>query len=144
MTSKMPDLQLWHKNDHFLADLQTYDGKGSFSDWIVQEKIANLTKWLELQLARAKTKSIVYKLIQGMSQSSTWQAVNIGLFQAFSPIATNMHVAIRIHSRPQTTNETLQECIQRFTDLAIQNKGADPSRVTCQVTIKLFIRHLFN
>ena len=55
-----------------------------------------------------------------------------------------MHVAIRIHSRSQTTNETLQEYIQIFTDFVILTTGTDPTTVTCQVTTIIFIRHLFN
>ena len=49
-----------------------------------------------------------------------------------------------IHSRSKAANETLQEFIQGFTDLAIHATGADPTSVTYQVTIILFIRHLLN
>ena len=45
---------------------------------------------------------------------------------------------------PVSTNETLQEYIQRFIDLAIQATGTGPTAVTCQVTILLFIRQLFH
>ena len=55
-----------------------------------------------------------------------------------------MHAAIRIHSRPHAVNETLQEYIQRVTDLVIHTTGTDPTVVICQVIIVLFIRHLFN
>ena len=54
-----------------------------------------------------------------------------------------MHAATKINSRPQAGNETLQEYIQRLTDLVIQAADTDPTAVTCQVTI-MFIRHLFN
>ena len=50
-----------------------------------------------------------------------------------------MHVATRIHSQPPAANVTLQEFIQRFTDLLIQATGTDPNAVTCQVTVILLI-----
>ena len=58
--------------DHFLVDIQVYDGKDdkSFTDWITQaEKIAKLSQCLEIQLAWAKSECIVYKLIDDMPQS---------------------------------------------------------------------------
>ena len=57
------------KNDHFLADIQMYDGKDytSFLDWITWvEKIARLTQCLKIQLVSAKAEGIVYKLINDM------------------------------------------------------------------------------
>ena len=50
----------------------------------------------------------------------------------------------QIHSKAHTANGTLQEYTQRFTDLVIHAMDADPTTVTCQVTVILFIRHLFN
>ena len=66
------------------------------------------------------------------------------LCQAFSLVATKMHAATRIHFRPQVSKVTLKEYIQRFSDLIIQAMGTHLTAVPCQVTIVLFIRHLFN
>ena len=66
------------------------------------------------------------------------------LHQIFSPVATKMHAATRINSGPRTANETLQEYIQIFADFVIQVMGTDPTALTFQVTIVLFIRHLLN
>ena len=79
-----------------------------------------------------------------MPQSSIWEIVQKILCQVFSPVATKMCAATRICSRPQVVNETLQEYIQGFTDFVIQTKGTYPTAVTCQVTIVLFIRHVFD
>ena len=49
--SKPSDLQTQHKNEHFLADLHIYEGKGdtSFIDWITKvKKIAKLTQCHEI------------------------------------------------------------------------------------------------
>ena len=62
----------------------------------------------------------MYKLIEGMPHASTRNNVRKRLCQVFSPVLTMMDAATRIHSRPQSSNETLQEYIQRFTDLVIQ------------------------
>ena len=78
-----------------------------------------------------------------MPPSSLWDAVKKRLCHLFSPVTTKVHVATQIHSRPKTANETLQEYIQRLTDLIIHATSTDPTSVTCQVTIILFIRHLF-
>ena len=61
----------------------------------------------------------------------------------FNPVASKLHAA-NFHSRPWTSNETLQEYIIRITDLVIHVTDAYPTSVNCQVTIILFIRHLFN
>lgn len=46
--------------------------KNMFMDCIMQvEKIAHLTQHLQLQLTQAKAEGIIYKLIEGMPQSST-------------------------------------------------------------------------
>ena len=55
-----------------------------------------------------------------------------------------MHAANGIYSQPKATKETLQEYIQTFTDLVFEANGTDPTAVTCQVTVILFIQHLFN
>ena len=85
-------------------------------------------------MAWPKAEGMVYKLIDDRPPSSTWDAVKKRLCQVFSPVATKEHAATQIHSRLQAANETLQEYMQRFTDLVIQATGADPTSVTCQVT----------
>ena len=40
-----------------------------------------------------------------------------------------------IHSRPQSSNETLLEYIQSLRDSAIQATGTEPTVVTCQEII---------
>ena len=57
-------------------------------------------------------------------------------------MATKVHAAPQIQSRPQTANGTLQKYIQRLTNLIIHTTDANPISVTCKVTIILFIRHL--
>ena len=52
-------------------------------------------------------------------------------------MATKVHAATQIHSRPKATNETLQEYIQRFAEVVICVTVADPTSVTSQVTIIL-------
>ena len=73
--TKLFELQTQFKNDHFLADIQTYDDKGDklFIDWTTKpQNIANLTQLPIIQLAMVKTEGIVYKLTDGIPQSSMW------------------------------------------------------------------------
>ena len=102
-------------------------------------RLLNLPSILKYQ-----AEGIVYKLTEGMPQSSTWDTLKKRLCQVFSPMATKMHAATWIHSCLQSANKTLLEHVQRFTDLVVHTTGTDPTPVTCQVTIVLFIRHLFN
>ena len=49
-----------------------------------------------------------------MLQSLTLETVEKKLCQVFSPMATKMHAATQIHSRPQAGNETLYELFQKI------------------------------
>ena len=86
-----------------------------------------------IQLARAKAEGIIYKLIEGGLQPSTWKA-NKRLCHIFSLVVAKMHAATIIHFRCQDVNQNLQEHIQKFTDLLIVVTGIDPKAVTSQVT----------
>ena len=82
------ELQTQCRNDHFLGDLLTYDGKGdrSFLDWITQvERL--LSQCLEIQLVRAMAEGIVCKHIDDMTPSSRWDTVKRRLCQVFSSVA---------------------------------------------------------
>ena len=81
-----------------------------------------------------------YKHIEGMQHSSTWDTAKKRLCQLF-PVVTKLHAVTQIYSRPQSTNEALQEYIQRFTDVVIHETGTEPTSVTCQVIIALFMTH---
>ena len=59
-----------------------------------------------------------------MPQSSTWKTVEKRLCQVFSPVATKMHAANGIHSRPQVANETLYVLQTIPIVMAIQGQGA--------------------
>ena len=93
-------------------------------------------------MAKPKSAGIVNKLIEGMPQSATWETVKEIMPGIYS--CDKMHTATIIQSRPQAANETLQQYIQRFTDLLIYITGTEPTAVTCQVSIGLFTRHLLN
>ena len=110
-------------------------------------------------LAQAKAEGIVHNLIEEIPQSSTCEPVKKRLFEGFSPVVTTMHASTRNNSRPQAANKEYQKlglhtydtkqnekhpCTERFTDLVVQVTGMYPAAVTCQMTIPLFIRHLFN
>ena len=60
-----------------------------------------------------------------------------------SQIATEVHAASTLH-RKQRPDESLQECIQNFTDLMEKTMGVDPSYITNQVIKFLFIKNLYN
>ena len=125
-----------------------YHGKGdkSFIEWIIKvEMIARFTQHLTIiQLAQAKDEGTAHKLADGMPQSSKWDAVKKRLCQVFSPVATQMHVATKNHSTPESASETLQKYIHQFIDLVTLATGQDPTSITCQVIIVSFIRQCFN
>ena len=89
--SKLSDLQAQQKYEHFLADIQLYDWKGdrSFIDMITQvEKIDNIIQCPRAKLARFKVVGILYKLIEGIPQLSTWETLKKRLCQLLSAVAT--------------------------------------------------------
>ena len=96
------------------------------------------------KISLSKSRRYSVQLIDDMPPSSTLNAVKRRLCQVFSPVATKIHAATQIHSRPQTADETSQEHNQRFTELVRHATRADSTSVTCQVTIILFIKHLFS
>ena len=54
------------QNDHFLADLQTYDGRGdkTFLQWISWvEKVAKLTQCPEIEFVQEKQKILYINLL---------------------------------------------------------------------------------
>ena len=116
----------------------------SLNELLKERNHKYLTQWLELQLARAKSESIVQILIEGIPQCSNAEPVKKILCQIFSPIRYIMYAATRIYSRCQAGNDSLQEYIQKCTNLVIQTTGIDPTTVICQVTIVLFIWHLYD
>ena len=74
-----------------MAHWQPYEQNGdiSLTDWKTQvDKIAALTKFLELQLERAKMQGNTYKNIEGMPQGLTWVTLMERVCQVFSPVAT--------------------------------------------------------
>ena len=119
-----------YANDHFLADVQTCDRK--------------VTQNAELQLSRARLKASYTKSLKECLRFLIGKLLRKGSVMFFSPVATKMYAATHIHSMPQAANETLQENIQRFTYLLIQTTVTNPTTAVFQVTIILFIRHLFN
>ena len=74
----------------------------------------------------------------------SWDSVKKWRYKVLSPKVAKVHAATRIHPRSQSPNRMFWECVQRFTDFVIQATCTDPTPVTCQVTIVLFIWHLFN
>ena len=72
--SQFSELQTQYKNNHFLADIKTYDGKEDrffLRQDHPSQKITMLMQHPKVQLSQAKAEDIVYKLLDNMPPSST-------------------------------------------------------------------------
>ena len=107
------------------------------ADWLLQiEKVAVLMNTEEYKLAMAKSTSTPYKMLKRMGNDLSWQEINWKL-EVYSPIATEVHMAGDLHRKQP--DETLQECIQNFTDLTEKAMGVDLANITNSLIIFLFI-----
>ena len=101
----MQDMTHRHEDDNLMKDIPIYDGKNmELADWLLQiKKVASLTHSQEYILATAKSNSTPYKILN----------IKRKLEELYSPIATELHVAIDLHCK-QRPDETLQKYIQKF------------------------------
>ena len=133
-------------NDAFLSDLHSFSGKpDEFLKWIAAiERVANVTGRPARELAAAKAEGAVFKCLQGIPPSTDWEGCKKILRESFSNIQTKEHANSFLMGRCQRPNESLQEYIHVFTELAKITTGLEPKQITESMMITLFNKHLYN
>ena len=112
------------------------------ADWLLQiQKLASLTHSKEYELATAKSTSTPYKMLERLGNDFDWHEIKRKFKEVSSPIATEAHAASDLNHK-QRLDDTLQEDIQNFTELAEKALGTDPANITNRVIIFLFVKNL--
>ena len=113
-------LQDTRANDAILSDLHSFNGKpDEFLKWIAAiERVANVTGRPARELATAKAEGAVFKCLQGITPSTDWEGCKRILRENFSNIQTKEHANSFLMGRCQRPNESLQEYIHVFAELA--------------------------
>ena len=139
-------LQDTRANDAFLTDLPTFCGNPEeFLDWILKvEKVAALTGRSEIELATAKADGAVFKCLNKMKPSTNWEDCKKILRENFSNLQSKTHAQSYLINRAQRSNETLQEYVHLFAELAKTITGTDARHNTKNLYVTLFNRHLYN
>ena len=113
------------------------------ADWLLQiEKVALLTHNQEYKLAKAKSESTSYKMLNRLGSNTDWQDIK-KKEEVYSPLTTEVHTASDLPQK-QRPDETLQDVIQNFTDLTEKAMRIDLANITNHVIIFLFIKNLYN
>ena len=122
---------------HFLSDLHSFNGKpDEFLKWIAAiERVANVTGRPARELATAKAEGAVFKCLQGITPSTDWEGCKRILRENFSNIQTKEHANSFLMGRCQRPNESLQEYIHVFAELAKITTGLEPKQITESIII---------
>ena len=144
--SSIIKLQDTRANDAFLSDLHSFNSKpDEFLKWIAAiERVSNVTGRPARELAAAKAEGAVFKCLVDISPSTDWEGCKKILRENFSNIQTRERANSFLMGRCQRPNESLQEYIHVFTELAKITTGLGPRQIAESMMITLFIKHLYN
>ena len=144
--ARIMEMQVTKANDSFINDLDVYSGDPTgFLDWILKvEKISRLTGRAARELATAKSEGPVYKCLCNIPQNASWEDCKRLLRENFSNLQTKQHASVRLMTRAQKQDETLQEFIYQFAELVRLVSGQEPNQVTDPLKVIIFNKHLFN
>ena len=126
--SKIIQLQDTRANDMYVNDLPTFSGEPqAFLDWILKvEKVSRLTGHPSKELATAKSEGAVFKCINNLPPTTSWDDCKLALRENFSNLQTKQHLSSYLIARAQRPNETLQEYIYLYTELMKMLTGLEP------------------
>ena len=96
------------------------------------------------ELTTAKAEGAVFKCLQGITYSTDWEGCKKILCESFSNIQTKEHANSFLMGRSQRPNESLQEFIHVFAELAKITTGLEPKQIIESMMITLFNKNLYN
>ena len=139
--SVMNEMSKRHENEHFIRDIQIFDGKNiDFDEWIAQiEKVACLTGNSEYLLALAKSSNTPYKMIPQCPKETLWDDLKCKLQEVYSMVAMGYHAATDV-LRKQRPSESLQDNIMYWTEMYQRSMKMDPSTINNKLVIVLFVK----
>ena len=98
-----------------------------FEEWLKQiDKVASLMNKDPYKLALAKSQGSFSRMISSFPPSMGWNKIKRWLCYSFHSVATKQHVVSMLIDQQQTPTETLQEYIQRCSDLLLKSSSLLP------------------
>ena len=134
---------------HFINNISIYKAKDlqSFNEWLEQiDKVASLTITNKdpYKLTLLKSQGSFSRTISSYPPTLEWNKIKESLCYNFGSVATKQHAASIIINQQQKPSETLQEYVQKFSDLFLKSSGLLPNQGKDFAHIKHFIRNLQN
>ena len=117
------------ENLHFINDIPIFKAKDpqSFNEWLEQiDKSASLMNKDPYKLTLAKSQGSFNRTISLYLPALGWNKIKELLCYNFSSVATKQHAASMLIDQQQKPSETLQEYVQRFSDLLLKSSGLPP------------------
>ena len=116
-----------------------------FDEWLDQiDKVTALTNNDTYKLALAKSQGSFSKTISSYPPTLAWNKIKEQLCYNSGSIATKQHATSMLINQQRNPQETLQEYIQRFSDLLLKSSGLLPHQANDLMHITHFIRNLHN
>ena len=107
-------------------------------------KVTSLTNKDPYKLALAKSQGSFSRILSSFPPSMDWHKSKECLHYNFGSVATKQHVVSMLIDQQQTATETLQEYIQRFSDLLLKSSGLLQHQPKDLAHITHFICNLHN
>ena len=106
--------------------LKKETGNHLMDGWI-KYKVTALTNNDPYKLTLAKSKGSFNKTINSYPPTLGWNKIKEHLHYIFGSVATKQHTASMLIDQQQKSSETLQEYVQRFSDLFLKSSRLLPS-----------------
>ena len=135
---RKPTLHKWHSN--FQSQIPTVFWWLARTNW----KVAELTNKDLYKLALAKSQGSFSRTISSFLPSMGWSKIRQRLHYNFGSVATKQHAASMLIDQQQKTSKTLQEYVQRFSDLLLKSSSLLPHQAKDLAYITHFICNLHN
>ena len=114
----------FQESQHFINDIPIFKAKDpqSFDDWLEQiDKVASQTNKDPYKIALTKSQGSFSRMIISFPPSMGWNKIKEWLCNKLGSVAIKQHVASMLIDQQQTPTETLQEYVERFSDLLLKS-----------------------
>ena len=117
----------------------------SFNKWLDEiHKVTSLGNNDPYKLALAKFQGSFSKTISSYPPTLDWNKIKECLHYNFGSVATKQHTASMLINQQQKPTETLQDYVQRLSDLLLKSSGLLPQQAKDIAHIMHFIRNMHN
>ena len=116
----------FQENQHIINNIPIFNAKDSqASDDMLEhiDKVAALTNRDPYKLALTKSQGLFSQTISTFPPSMGWSKIKEWLHYNFGLVAIKQHAASMLIDQQQKPTETLQEYVQRFTDLLLKSSS---------------------